>query len=215
MVSSQGPGCSPRQDPKPRAGKASRETEGAQFDIGFATRLRFLSMAELEAARASRYALSLSLALFVLEDRNALREQHDQDLERCDWEVGNRLASAIRQGPDVLARFALGEWALLLPHTGLDGAVAVAERCLERVTGQELRVGGTPVHLNLSAGVSACEPVRRYGAETVSGLLQAAERAQRQSSALGGSRAVGCAVSSPATSAFTPSATEASRARTS
>jgi diguanylate cyclase (GGDEF)-like protein len=168
------------------------------MDIGFASRLRFLSMAELEAARASRYGLSLSVGLFVLEDRDALGTRHDQDLERCDWEVGTRLASAIRQGPDVLARFALGDWALLLPHTGLDGAVAVVQRCLERVTGQELRIGGTPVRLTVSAGVASYEPVRRYGVETVGALMQAAQRAQRQSSALGNSRVVGCAVGSPA-----------------
>lgn len=200
MLTSQGTGGTSPGEPKPRAAKSPRETENASVGIGFATRLRFLSMAELEAARASRYGLSLSLALFVLEDGDSLRTQRGPDLERCDWEVGNRLASAIRQGPDVLARFALGEWALLLPHTGLDGAVAVVDRCLERVTGQELRIGGAPVRLTVSAGVSAYEPVRRYGVETVGGLLQAAERAQRESSALGGSRVVGCAVGSPAAS---------------
>jgi GGDEF domain-containing protein len=197
MLNSQGGSVS---DPKTKTpGRTpAREPEAGALELGFATRLRFLSMAELEAARAARYGLSLSLALFVLEDRDALRLQHDQDLERCDWEIGNRLAGVIRQGPDVLARFALGEWALLLPHTGLDGAVAVVDRCLERVTGHELRLGGAPVRLTVSAGVSAYQPIRRYGVETVANLLQAAERAQRQSSALGGSRAVGVAVGFPA-----------------
>ncbi len=204
MLTSHGAGGTPTREPKQRAAKAPRQADTPSFEIGFATRLRFLSMAELEAARASRYGLSLSLALFMLEDRDALRPQHNQDLERCDWEVGNRLAGAIRQGPDVLARFALGEWALLLPHTGLDGAVAVVDRCLERVAGQELRLGGTVLHLAVSAGVSAYEPVRRHGVETVGALLQAAERAQRQSSALDGSRAVGCAVGSPAAAGSPP-----------
>ncbi|MCU0759940.1 MAG: hypothetical protein MUF07_12195 [Steroidobacteraceae bacterium] len=179
-----------------RAARTPREHDvpHERLEIGFATRLRFLSMAELEAARAARYGLSLSLALFVLEDRDAVRAAIDQDLERVDWEIGNRLAGGIRQGPDVLARFALGEWALLLPHTGLDGAVAVAQRCLERVCGQELRsASGATLRLSVSAGVSGHQPVRRYGVETVGSLLQAAERAQRQSSALGGGRAVGWA----------------------
>lgn len=175
-----------------------------KLEIGFATRLRFLAMAELEAARAARYGLPLSLALFMLEDRDSLRRQLEQELERCDWEIGNRLAGGIRQGPDVLARFALGEWALLLPHTGLDGAVAVAQRCLERVNGQELRVGGSTVSLCVSAGVAAHQPVRRYSVDTVGMLLQAAERAQRQSSALGGGRAVGVACGSAAAQAGAP-----------
>jgi GGDEF domain-containing protein len=198
VLTSSGTGGIPGGESKPRGARPAREAEPAALEIGFATRLRFLSMAELEAARASRYGLSLSVGLFVLEDRDALRTRHDQDLERCDWEVGTRLASAIRQGPDILARFALGDWALLLPHTGLDGAVAVVERCLERVTGQELRIGGAPARLTVSAGVAAYEPVRRYGVETVGALMQAAQRAQRQSSALGDSRVVGCAVGSPA-----------------
>lgn len=194
-------------DSRTRVTRPSRETEASaeRPEIGFATRLRFLSMAELEAARAARYGLSLSLALFVLEERDALRATLEQDLERCDWEIGNRLAGGIRQGPDVLARFGLGEWALLLPHTGLDGAVAVAQRCLERVCGQELRLAGAaPLRLLVSAGVAAQQPVRRYGVETVGGLLQAAERAQRQSSALGGGRAVGWAADSAAAVGTTP-----------
>jgi GGDEF domain-containing protein len=209
MLNSQGPGGSAKAEAKPRPGKQAREPDASSpFEIGFATRLRFLSLAELEAARASRYGLALSLALFVLEDREALREQRDHDLERFDWEVGNRLAGAIRQGPDLLARFALGEWALLLPHTGLDGAVAVVERCLERVRGEVSRVAGAAVRLNVSAGVAAYQPVRRYGVETVALLLQAAERAQRQSSALSGSRAVGCVVGSPGAPSSAASATE-------
>lgn len=204
MQTSPGTGGGSGGEAKPRAARSPRDPESPSLEIGFATRLRFLSMAELEAARASRYGLSLSVGLFVLEDRDALRTRHDQDLERCDWEVGTRLASAIRQGPDVLARFALGDWALLLPHTGLDGAVAVVERCLERVTGPELRIGGTPVRLTVSAGVAAYEPVRRYGVETVGALMQAAQRAQRQSSALGNSRVVGCTVGSPAATGPAP-----------
>jgi PleD family two-component response regulator len=79
---------------------------------------------------------------------------HDQELDRCHGEIGSRLAGVIRQGPDVLARFAQDEWALLLPHTGLDAAVAVVDRCLERVAGHELRLGGATVRLTVSAGVS-------------------------------------------------------------
>lgn len=86
--------------------------------------------------------------MFSLEDRASLRAQIDRGLEGCDWKIGNRLAGVIGQGPDMLEPFALDDWAMLLPNTGLDGAVAVAER------------------------------------------------AQRESSALGGSRAVGCAIRS-------------------
>jgi PleD family two-component response regulator len=193
---SNGGGDARAGDPHPKGARGAEAPPAEKLEIGFATRLRFLSMAELEAARAARYGLSLSLALFGLEDREALREVLDQDLERCDWEIGNRLAGGIRQGPDVLARFALGEWALLLPHTGLDGAVAVAQRCLERVCGQDLRTSGTSLRITVSAGVAAHQPVRRYGVETVGQLVQAAERAQRQSSALGGGRAVGVACGS-------------------
>ena len=150
------------------------------------------SMAELEAARAARYGLALSIALFAPEEPSVLRALPEHEQERLDWELGNRLASTIRQGPDVLARFALGEWALLLPHTGLDGAIAVAQRGLDRVNDPELRAGiQSPSRLAIAAGVASHQPVRRYGVETVGQLLQAAERAQRQSRALGGGRAVG------------------------
>lgn len=130
------------------------------------------------------------------------RAQIDRDLERCDREFGNRLAGVIRPVPDTLARFALGGWAMVFPHTWLDGAVAVAERCLQRVTGQDPHIGTAPIRLALSAGVASQDPVRRYGVDAVSNLLQAAERAQRESSARGGSRAVGCAVGSTGAAGF-------------
>ena len=183
-----------KPDARPRAARNARDPEAPAEPaaIGFATRLRFLSMAELEAARATRYGLALSIALFAPEEPSVLRALPEHEQERLDWELGNRLASTIRQGPDVLARFALGEWALLLPHTGLDGAIAVAQRGLDRVNDPELRAGiQSPSRLAIAAGVASHQPVRRYGVETVGQLLQAAERAQRQSRALGGGRAVG------------------------
>lgn len=184
-----------KDDARPRPARTARDVD-AQLEppaaIGFTTRLRFLSMAELEAARAARYGLSLSIALFAPDDPPVLRTAPEQDRERYDWEIGNRLAAGIRQGPDVLARFGLGEWALLLPHTGLDGAVAVAQRGLDRVNDPALRASGhLPARLAIAAGVATHQPVRRYGVETVAQLLLAAERAQRQSRALGGGRAVG------------------------
>lgn len=185
-----------------RPGRDTGVAAGPRPEIGFATRLRFLSMAELEAARAARYGLPLGVALFVLEELDSLRASFQQDLERCDWEIGNRLAAGIRQGPDLLARFGLGEWALLLPHTGLDGAISVAQRGLQRLRDLELgRPGVVPQRLSISAGVAAHQPVRRYGVETVTSLLLAAERAQRQSSALGNGQAVGWAADSAAATA--------------
>ena len=141
---------------------------------------------------------------FLAQQARDMADRVPTAIDQAAREIGNRLAGGIRQGPDVLARFALGEWALLLPHTGLDGAVAVAQRCLERVNGQELRVGGSTVSLCVSAGVAAHQPVRRYSVDTVGMLLQAAERAQRQSSALGGGRAVGVACGSAAAQAGAP-----------
>ncbi len=179
-----------------RAAQAFRDDTPEGLSIGFATRLRFLSMAELEASRAARYGLALSIVLFVLEDREAMGLATASDLERCDWEIGNRLAGSIRQGPDALARLAAGDWAVLLPHTTLDGAVCVAQRCLDRMADHELNIGVRPVRLALSAGAAAYQPLRRHGERTVGALLQTAARAQRESSALGSQRAVGFVVES-------------------
>ena len=61
---------------------------------------------------------------------------------------------------DVVARFGGDEFALILPDTGSDGALAVGERIRERIAAHEFLHGdGFDMHLTVSVGVATLPDV--------------------------------------------------------
>ena len=86
-------------------------------------------------------------------------------------------ASVIRRcarETDVVARFGGDEFAVILPDTGSDGAVAVADRVRERIAAHPfLEVDGLNVRLTASVGVATLPDVAASAEE----LLKAADTA--------------------------------------
>ena len=73
-----------------------------------------------------------------------------------------------------MARFGGDEFALVLPDTGSDGALAVGERIRERIAAHQFLHGdGFDMHLTVSVGVATLPDV----AMTAEGLIQAADEA--------------------------------------
>jgi diguanylate cyclase (GGDEF)-like protein len=60
--------------------------------------------------------------------------------------------------PDVLARSGGEEFLLLLPDTGRDAAMALAERIRRRIAASPTLVDGVPIPVTISIGVSALNP---------------------------------------------------------
>ncbi|HEX7192528.1 MAG TPA: GGDEF domain-containing protein [Thermoanaerobaculia bacterium] len=88
-----------------------------------------------EIERARVYSLPLSLLMFDVDDFKQINDSFGHTIGDV---VLSELCGAVRETirpPDFFVRFGGDEFAVVLPHTDLSGAAAVAERILERVRG--------------------------------------------------------------------------------
>ncbi len=95
---------------------------------GLANRRAFDSILQVEQASAARYGHPLSL---ILLDIDAFKEYNDTYGHPAGDERLRTVAEILRanlRAPDVAARYGGDEFALVLPHTGKAGAMALAER---------------------------------------------------------------------------------------
>jgi diguanylate cyclase (GGDEF)-like protein len=124
---------------EPSGMAGSNGAAGATRPAGFQVTLDQRLQEEFERAR--RYSLSFSLVLLEVCATNGGGEQGAETLERL--QRGLRL-------PDFVSRYGGGEYAIVLPETGGDGARRSVARVREQlVSGSN---GGAP-ELPLSAGI--------------------------------------------------------------
>src|SRR5258706_8617218 len=87
-----------------------------------------------EIERSRVYGLPLSLVMFDIDD---FKDINDTFGHTAGDVVLSELCGAVRETlrpPDLFARFGGDEFAIILPHTDLAGAVAVTERIMRKVT---------------------------------------------------------------------------------
>jgi len=122
---------------------------------GVANRRAFFEAAELELAR-SRYApRSTALILVDADHFKRVNDVHGHPGgDAVLRQLGRLLAGTFRQ-IDVVARIGGEEFAVLLPSSSLDEAVAVAERLRRQVEAQTVPFDGTWIGCTISAGVAA------------------------------------------------------------
>ncbi len=135
----------------------------------------FQQRLEEELGRAGRFGHTLSLIMIDIDDFKQFNDAYGHPRgDRVLHTVSDIIRANLRE-MDVAARYGGEEFVVVLPETGSDGAMAVAERIREDVAAWSFATaeGADPTHKTVSVGV-ATYPVH---ATAQGRLVEAADRA--------------------------------------
>ncbi len=133
-----------------------REEEASRTDslTGLPNRRGFLEAGDGALARSRRSGRPVSV---VLSDLDHFKRVNDTLGHAAGDEVLKAVAEAIRgslRAQDVAARWGGEEFILLLPDTGREGALHVAEQARSAIAGLTMEYAGTPIRITLSLGAA-------------------------------------------------------------
>jgi diguanylate cyclase (GGDEF)-like protein len=144
---------------------------------GLPNRRQFDAVLSAEFNRAMRAGTSLALVMIDVDYFKPYNDIYGHPGgDDCLRRIGDAVSHARQRAGDLAARYGGEELAVLLPHTDLAGAVAVAEKMRQGVNGLRIAHAGNPAGIvTISAGVAAFVPTR--GGGCAQDLLAAADAA--------------------------------------
>ncbi|MDQ2103199.1 diguanylate cyclase [Azospirillum isscasi] len=143
---------------------------------GIANRRRFDEVLLREWRRCARAQLPLSLIMLDVDQFKPYNDHYGHQAgDECLRAVGGLLAEQIMRPGDLVARYGGEEFVCLLPETGGDGAVQVAERLRRTVAERCLphAVSHVADHVTISLGAATAHPAME---DTPDRLTQLADR---------------------------------------
>jgi diguanylate cyclase (GGDEF)-like protein len=152
----------------------ARARHAADHDhlTGARSRRAFFDLAARERARALRAGSPLSLLLFDVDHFKRINDTHGHATgDRVLADIVER-AGAVVRNIDVVARLGGEEFAVLLPDTGADTALLVAERLREALDRLPDGAAGIEAGYTVSIGVATLGPD-----ESIDGMLSRADAA--------------------------------------
>jgi len=148
---------------------------------GLANRRRFNDILPSQIETARRTGQELSLILIDLDDFKSYNDHHGHpagdDALRA---LGTLLNGILRRAGDFAARLGGEEFAIVLPTTGITGAVALAERMRREFAGLRIsHTGNSSGVLTISLGVAVTDPPIITGEMLIEAADQMLYRAKR------------------------------------
>jgi len=151
---------------------------------GLWNRAEIMRLAQRELTRAQRHG---GETCFIMVDLDSFKLIND----RWGHATGDRVLAAVAsllleelRATDEVGRLAGEEFAVLLPSTGLHGAVRVANRLRQAVEAQTVEVDGVEIHCTVSGGVATMAA----GLSGLDALMKCADQALYAAKAAGRNR---------------------------
>lgn len=145
---------------------------------GLWNRRNFDLRIESELSRAIRFAEPFAVVFVELDQMKAVNDSHGHQAgDTVLIELARRLTEAVRE-VDVVARWGGDEFTLLLPKTGLAGALLLAEKIRSAVGNAPFRIDDSSLPITISVGVAAYPEHGSSGKELVAAADAAMYRAK-------------------------------------
>lgn len=151
---------------------------------GLWNRRNFDLRLESELSRAVRFSEPFAVVFVELDQMKVVNDRHGHQAgDTVLIELARRLTEAVRE-VDLVARWGGDEFTLLLPKTGLPGALRLAEKIRAAVADVPFRVDTGSLDITISVGVAAYPEHGAAGKD----LMAAADAAMYQAKARGRNR---------------------------
>ena len=148
--------------------------------------MKYLPRAMEHAVRESH---SIAVMSFDVDHFKRVNDDFGHDIgDQVLQELVKRSCLIIRRGIDWIARAGGEEFILVLPHTGLKGAIVVADRLRSVIAGEPIRTSVGPLAVTVSVGVTALDGIPELGSTSPDELLRAADECVYASKNLGRDR---------------------------
>ena len=140
---------------------------------GLSNRRSLFELADRAFAAARRYDRPLSGVMFDIDHFKRVNDTYGHGVgDEVLREIARRCESGVRE-VDILGRYGGEEFVAILPETGLEGALGVAERLRRSVDRTPIYTSAGPIPVTISAGVAEHDEASR----TLQQLLEAADAA--------------------------------------
>ena len=145
---------------------------------GLWNRRNFDLRLEAELSRAVRFSEPFAVVFVELDQMKLVNDRHGHQAgDTVLIELARRLTEAVRE-VDVVARWGGDEFTLLLPKTGLTGALLLAEKIRAAVGNAPFRVDTGSLDITISVGVAAYPEHGSSGKDLVAAADAAMYRAK-------------------------------------
>ncbi|QEC46917.1 diguanylate cyclase [Baekduia soli] len=157
---------------------------------GLSNRRRFQETMSAEVERSKRFGQELGLVMLDIDDFKAVNDSYGHQQGDLVLREVARILRASSREIDEPARYGGEELAVILPGTGLPGAYELAERVREGIEALRLPIvgdpGAEPLQITASFGAAALPT----SADSVRGLVAAADEALYQAKRAGKNQTV-------------------------